>query len=258
MGHALNKLLKDFVVRYKAMRGHRVKLRPGWDCHGLPIELKALRSVASGDGDNGDGGVWDRGRDPISVRQLARTFAEDAMRRQESAFRSWSLLADWDQPYRTSEPSYEASQLRLFWKLYERGLVHRAYKPVHWSPSTRTALAEAELEYNDEHKSTAVYVRFRMVNFPVERFGKLSPGSGSGFHPVYAVCWTTTPWTLPLNNAICSGREVHYSLLAPEKLLKKGYQLKNSTWLLTESAYVLAEPFERAISMLLPSKQRGN
>jgi isoleucyl-tRNA synthetase len=206
VGHAVNKILKDFVVRYKMSSGHRVRFRPGWDCHGLPIERKVEQ----------EGGQTSY--TAIERRTAARTVAEQAIAQQMNSFRRWGVLGDWNRPYRTMDPVYEARQLRLFWQIFEKGLVYQAFKPVYYSPSSRTALAESELEYNAQHISTSVHFRFPLINFPLESVVSGLDEGGKRHCSVYALVWTTTPWTLPLNDAICYSPDAHYLLIEmPEK-----------------------------------------
>ncbi|XP_041353024.1 isoleucine--tRNA ligase, mitochondrial-like [Gigantopelta aegis] len=197
VGHALNKILKDITNRYKLLRGFKVHYIPGWDCHGLPIELKAL-----------EGGKTDqKTMTPVDIRKKARRFAEQAIKHQKESFRRWGVMADWNNNcYTTFSPQYQADQIQIFYSLFEKGYIYQDYMPVYWSPSSRTALAEAELEYNEEHVSKSVYVKFPMAQ--VSNDIKNIAGNSS----VYAVVWTTTPWTLPFNQAICYGEGIQYCL----------------------------------------------
>lgn len=197
VGHAINKILKDFILRSRVYIGNRVEFVPGWDCHGLPIELKVNKEL-------------NKGLSPVEIRRRAQLVAERSMSTQKASFRRWGVLADWDHPYYTMHPSYVARQLRLFAKLYGKGLVYRAYKPVYWSPSSKTALAESELEYKENHESTAVYYRFEVING-----GKLVQHLQSDKRPIrlFALIWTTTPWTLPLNDVIAFRPETEYALI---------------------------------------------
>ncbi|XP_076680378.1 isoleucyl-tRNA synthetase, mitochondrial [Andrena cerasifolii] len=183
MGHAINKILKDITLRNHVLRGKRVHYVPGWDCHGLPIELKAIHGVNI--------------QDPLEIRQTARRYAEQAIAQQKRAFESWGVMADWRESgcYFTNQSSYIKNQLRQFIKLYERGIVFRDFMPVYWSPSSRTALAESELEYNKQHQSKAAIVRLRVADFPDNL-------SSFNDRTVYALTWTTTPWTLVANQAL--------------------------------------------------------
>ncbi|BET00685.1 Isoleucyl-tRNA synthetase [Nesidiocoris tenuis] len=195
MGHAINKVLKDIINRWHLLDGRKVHYVPGWDCHGLPIELKAL---TAGDSSN---------LSALDIRKKAKEFAERTVAEQKIVFRSWGVMADWDNPggcYHTFDRPYVANQLEQFYQLYRKGLVYRKLKPVYWSPAARTALAESELEYNPKHKSTAVTLRLKIQN-PPDDWG--SDGN------IYALIWTTTPWTLPANQAVAYNPDVGYSLV---------------------------------------------
>ncbi len=174
MGTALNKILKDLVVKSKTMAGFRAPFLPGWDCHGLPIEFKVVKQ--------------DKGLPPVEVRrrseELARKFI-DVQRRQ---FKRLGVFGQWEQPYLTLDPGYEAEILRAFAGLVERGLVYESKKPVYWSTGARTALAEAEVEYQEED-APAIYVKFALTDGPLAGLASI-------------VIWTTTPWTLPANLAV--------------------------------------------------------
>ena len=190
MGHALNKILKDIINRYKLLRGYKVHYRPGWDCHGLPIELKACRDSDSAS--------------VAEIRSKASSFAVHALQEQKEAFQKWGCLGDWDNPYLTMHSAYEADQIGVFYEMYKKGCVYQGVKPVYWSPSSRTALAEAELEYK-VHTSQSVYALF-----PVTSKGGISiEGSGE----ISALVWTTTPWTLVANRAVCYHPNHSYSLV---------------------------------------------
>ncbi|KAK3299932.1 tRNA synthetases class I-domain-containing protein [Chaetomium fimeti] len=195
-GHALNKILKDMILRFKVQQGRRVSYIPGWDCHGLPIELQAVGPKAD---DRMSAGA---------IRKAARKLATKTVASQMKSFRTYAVMGDWDAHWTTMDMAYEIRQLRLFRQMARRGLVYRKYKPVYWSPSSGTALAEAELEYNDAHVSTAAFVRFRVVSGYHEMPG-LEDISGN----LYAVIWTTTPWTLPANQAIAINEELQYHVV---------------------------------------------
>lgn len=185
LGHAVNKILKDFICKYQLQRGNRVEFVPGWDCHGLPIELKAKSSSTESD--------------PISVRNGASKFAQETIENQKKVFKRWGVTADWDNPYVTCDIKYVEHELRLFYHLYSKGLVYRDRLPVFWSTCYKTALAEAELEYNQEHKSTAAYVKF--------------PISSIGYDKLFALIWTSTPWTLLSNQSIGYSSNMKYSIV---------------------------------------------
>ncbi|KAG7511082.1 isoleucine-tRNA ligase, mitochondrial isoform X1 [Solea senegalensis] len=195
VGHALNKIIKDIRNRFEMMRGRQVHYIPGWDCHGLPIELKAL-------GDQGTSGL-----SPLQIRQKAREFAEGAIARQKAAFQRWGVMADWDKCYYTFDGAYEAAQLKVFQEMHSKGLIYQDYKPVFWSPSSRTALAEAELEYNPAHVSRAIYATFPLTTLPPQI------ASENGLDNVSVLVWTTQPWTIPANQAVCYMPNAQYSVV---------------------------------------------
>src|SRR5438309_8876091 len=174
MGTALNKILKDFVVKSQTMLGKRAPFVPGWDCHGLPIEYKVVKES--------------RGLSPLEIRKKSEAFARKFIDIQREQFKRLGVLGDWEHPYLTMDPKYEAEILRAFAVFVEKGLVYQSKKPVFWSTGAQTALAEAEVEYQ-ERDDTAVYVKFPIASG--ELAGKAS-----------IAIWTTTPWTLPANMAI--------------------------------------------------------
>ena len=196
MGHALNKVLKDMILRAKVQQGRRVLYRPGWDCHGLPIEMKALGSSST------------KGMTPTQVRETARKLASKTVKEQMAGFRSLGVMSDWGKKWTTMDREFEIRQLRVFQNLVRRGLIYRKHKPVYWSVSSRTALAEAELEYRDDHVSTAAYIKFPIVS-DWKSVTWLSQIDG----PLYAAIWTTTPWTLPANKAIAVHNDLTYSVI---------------------------------------------
>jgi isoleucyl-tRNA synthetase len=190
MGTALNKILKDFVVKSQTMLGKRAPYVPGWDCHGLPIEYKVVKES--------------RGLSPLEIRKRSEAFARKFINIQREQFKRLGVFGDWENPYLTMDPKYEAEILRAFAVFVEEGLVYQSKKPVFWSTGAQTALAEAEVEYQ-ERDDTAVYVKFR-----------LTPNSEKlvGRSPTYLVIWTTTPWTLPANLAVAFNPKLSYRLSA--------------------------------------------
>jgi isoleucyl-tRNA synthetase len=174
MGTALNKILKDLIVKSRAMAGFRAPYIPGWDCHGLPIEFKVVKES--------------KGLSPLEVRKRSETYARKYIDIQRRQFRRLGVLGDWDHPYLTLDPSYEAVILRVFAELVEKDLVYQSKKPVFWSTGAQTALAEAEVEYKDR-TDPSIYVAFPILTGPFA--GRAS-----------IVIWTTTPWTIPANLAI--------------------------------------------------------
>ncbi|XP_066451185.1 isoleucine--tRNA ligase, mitochondrial [Eleutherodactylus coqui] len=198
VGHALNKILKDITNRFHMMRGYNVSFVPGWDCHGLPIELMALAEM----GETSDS------LSPMEIRSRARAFAEKAIEKQKSSFIRWGVMADWENCYYTFDQKYEAKQLGIFYIMHEKGHIYQDYRPVFWSPSTRTALAEAELEYNQQHVSRSIFVKFPLQK-PPAKLASMIDGSTT----VSALIWTTQPWTIPANQAICYMPDTTYSLV---------------------------------------------
>jgi isoleucyl-tRNA synthetase len=180
MGTALNKLLKDLVVKSKTMAGFTTPFIPGWDCHGLPIEFKVVKETA--------------GLEPAEIRRRCADFAAKYIDIQRGSFRRLGVFGDWENPYLTMAPGYEASILRVFAKLVENGNIYQAKKPVQWSYGAQTALAEAEVEYADK-ESPAIFVKFEL-----ER----------GIHSASIPIWTTTPWTLPANLGLAVHPEFTY------------------------------------------------
>lgn len=174
---------------------------PGWDCHGLPIEIKALEKQRKKYKNA-------NALDAIEVRQAARSLAADTVKEQMMGFKEWGIMADWNKAWKTMDKSFEMEQLRVFQEMVKAGLIFRRYKPVYWSPSSKTALAEAELEYKNDHESTAAYVKFPLTTLPDGLRSRL-PQGGS----LSAVIWTTTPWTLPANRAIAVHSELEYSVI---------------------------------------------
>lgn len=192
IGTALNKILKDAVCRYKSMRGFRVPYVPGWDCHGLPIEHKVTKELR------------DEGKDlePLTLRKKCAEFSASYIQKQQGQFQRLGVLADWENAYRTMEPKYEAEILRTFAAFVREGVVYRSKKPVYWSIPCETALAEGEIEYK-EHHSPSIWVAFSIIeNEASQQLGLESD--------VKVVIWTTTPWTLPANQAIAVNPELEY------------------------------------------------
>ncbi|KAL9044305.1 MAG: hypothetical protein Q9214_002548 [Letrouitia sp. 1 TL-2023] len=197
IGHALNKILKDITCRFQLLEGRRVDFVPGWDCHGLPIELEALKKLKQ-NGAVGD----DEQAHPTKIRQTARHLAQRTVETQMASFRKWGIMADWHNAWKTMDNGFEIGQLNVFKEMVQGNLIYRRFKPVYWSPSSRTALAEAELEYKVDHLSTAAYVKFPMRIALKEKLTTVS-----------AVIWTTLPWTLPANRAIAVNPDLLYLIL---------------------------------------------
>ncbi len=200
LGHAVNKVLKDIVVKSHLLDGYDAPYVPGWDCHGLPIEIAVEKKF----------GRPGQKLDARAFRAACREFAAKQIEGQRADFKRLGVLGDWDHPYLTMDPRYEAQQIRALGKLIENGHLYRGLKPVHWCLDCRSALAEAEVEYEDR-TSTAVDVAFRCVDVTdfVRRFKGGIPAIGS--LPVSVVIWTTTPWTLPANEAVAVRADFEYA-----------------------------------------------
>lgn len=202
IGHALNKILKDIVIKYKNMKGFQAPFIPGWDCHGLPIEHAVLKNL----------GPKAKEKSDPEFRALCRQEAQKWVDHQRPQFQRLGVVADWDHPYLTMQPEYEAEQVREFARAYQKNLVYLGTKPVYWNWSLQTSLADAEVEYH-QHKSPAVYVKF-----PVKDATTLQK-LGSPKKPISFVIWTTTPWTLPANLGIALNEEFDYSIFEIESEL---------------------------------------
>ena len=189
-GHALNKILKDIVIRYKTMCGFYSPYIPGWDTHGLPIENKILSEMK----------LSHTNISIIELRKKAAQYALEQIEIQKSQFQKLQLFTDFKKIYKTLDKSYEIEQLKLFYSLYQKGLIYKGLKPVYWSPTSQSALAEAEVEYQ-EHHSPSIFVKFKVMESDV-----LSPND-------YLIIWTTTPWTLIANSGVAINKDFNYSLI---------------------------------------------
>ena len=197
MGHALNKLLKDFVVKIQSMKGYDASFVPGWDCHGLPIEHQVGKELKKKKNDFSK----------ADIRKLCREYAANFVDIQKEEFKRLGVFASWDKPYLTMDFSYEATIVREFSKFIEQGMVYKGLKPVHWCTTCRTALAEAEVEH-ENHKSPSIYVKFRVQSNWSDQITGLDPAK------THFVIWTTTPWTLPANLAICLHPDFEYTAIS--------------------------------------------
>ena len=198
LGTALNKILKDFVVRYKNMSGFKAPYVPGYDTHGLPTELKARKQAGKKSSEQ---------ISPLELRKLCREFALGFVDDQRDQFKRLGVLGEWDNPYLTLKPEFVARQVEIFGEMAKKGYIYKGLKPVYWCPECQTALAEAEIEYAED-PCHSIYVKFKVT----DDFGKLA-GLGADLDKTYFVIWTTTTWTLPSNVAICVGPNYEYSLL---------------------------------------------
>lgn len=200
VGHALNKILKDIINRYQLLQGRKVRYVPGWDCHGLPIELKVLQNMKQAERQE---------LTPLKLRQKAKEFALQAVDEQRKGFKRYGVWGDWEHPYLTMAPEYEAAQIGVFKQMVLKGCIYRGLKPVNWSPSSRTALAEAELEYPEGHTSRSLYAAFPMTSLSdavKDKFSEYLPDLG-------VAIWTTTPWTIPANLAVAVNPDLDYAVV---------------------------------------------
>lgn len=195
MGHALNKVLKDIIVRFKTMSGYNSPYVPGWDTHGLPIEQQVIKKL----------GLNRHAVSALEFRSRCKDYAKEYVEIQKEQFKRLGIRGDWDNPYLTLEKEYEAAQIGVFGEMAKKGYIYKGLKPVYWCPTCETALAEAEIDYADK-KATAIFVKF-----PVKDSKGLFPENNS-----YVVIWTTTPWTIPANVAISVHPEFTYALVKSE------------------------------------------
>lgn len=234
LGHCLNKVLKDIIIKYKTMRGYYAPFVPGWDCHGLPIEHQVDKKLGS----------KKESTPVLEKRRLCREYANKFLDIQREEFIRLGVFGDWQDPYITMDHAYEASIVREFNKFVKKDSVYKGKKPVHWCPTCVTALAEAEVEYADK-ESPSIYVKFKVINAQ----GKFVPDSDSGSH---FVIWTTTPWTLPANMALAlhpdfiyravktpDGELIIAGELIEDCMKKIGYS--EGDYYVTESAWTGAE-----------------
>ncbi len=193
MGHTLNKILKDFVIKYKLMKGYKTPYVPGWDTHGLPIEQQAIKKLGINRSEVG----------PVKFREICRDFAVKYIANQKEQFKRLGAIGDWDNEYITLTPEFEAREIEVFGRMAKKGLLYRGLKPVYWCPTCETALAEAEIEYNEDG-TDSIYVKFNV---------KDDKGVLAGFDNVGFVIWTTTTWTIPGNVAISINPFFEYALI---------------------------------------------
>jgi len=200
IGHALNKILKDTINKYQLLQGRKVRYVAGWDCHGLPIELKVLQTLKPEER---------KQLTPLSLRQKAKGFALNAVENQLQSFKRYGIWGDWEHPYLTLTPDYEAAQIGVFGQMVLKGYIYRGLKPVHWSPSSKTALAEAELEYPEGHTSRSIYAAFEVTSLSKELQMPLDPFLGE----LGVAIWTTTPWTIPANLGVSVNPDLVYAVV---------------------------------------------
>ncbi|MCC5626834.1 isoleucine--tRNA ligase [Nostoc sphaeroides CHAB 2801] len=200
IGHALNKILKDIINRYQLLQGRKVRYVPGWDCHGLPIELKVLQNMKSAERQN---------LTPLQLRQKAKEFGLATVNDQRQNFQRYGIWGDWNHPYLTLKPEYEAAQIGVFGQMFLKGYIYRGLKPVHWSPSSQTALAEAELEYPEGHVSRSIYAAFAVISLSEA----VKPLLAEYLSDLGVAIWTTTPWTIPGNLAVAVNADLNYAVV---------------------------------------------
>lgn len=232
IGHALNKTLKDIIIKYKNMRGYQATFIPGWDCHGLPIEHKVMKDLADKKQVKSD----------EEILALCRAEAQKWIDHQATQFQRLGILADWEHPYATMTADYEAEVVREFARTFKKGVIYRGSKPVYWNWTLKTALADAEIEYH-MHKSPSIYVKFNVTD--PATLAKLGVQEKTSF-----VIWTTTPWTLPANVGICLHPDFEYGVykvdgenLIIAKALKELFE-KETNLSLVETKSVLGKDLE--------------
>ena len=215
IGHCFNKILKDIILKYNSSIGRGIEYIPGWDCHGLPIEHQVLKKIKTKD------------ISKVEIRNHCEEFAMKFVKSQRDEFKRLGVISDWENPYLTMSKQFEANQIKVFAEMFFDGFIYRGLKPVNWSPSSRTALAEAELDYPEHHISKSVYVKCeasKNTKSILEIDGDL-----------HFLIWTTTPWTLPANKAISVNKDFEYGifkynnefLLVELELSKKIIELTN-------------------------------
>ena len=205
VGTALNKILKDILLKYKSQSGFYAPYVPGYDGHGLPIENAVVKNIKGGR----------NALTPYELRQKCREFAHKNLQGQENEFKRLGVLGDWEHPYLTINSEFEAEQIRVFGEMFKKGYIEKGLKPVYWCASCETALAEAEVEYAD-HTSTSIYVRFKFDDDAVKKINEILHFSSQIQNDIYAIIWTTTPWTIPSNMAISMHPRYEYTFFKKE------------------------------------------
>src|ERR671939_2049465 len=208
LGTALNKILKDFIVKSRTMMGYDAPYVPGYDCHGLPIERYVDRKL----------GAKKANMPAVAIRRACREHAAQALKRQTRDFQRLGIFGEWENPYLTMANTYEAETARLFASFIERGYVYKGARPVYWCIHDQTALAEAEVEYR-QHTSPSVYVKFPLSEDTVDgkAFKREVLGSEDDPRQIFFLIWTTTPWTLPANLGIAVNPNFDYAAVQNEK-----------------------------------------
>jgi len=225
IGHCLNKVLKDIILKYNSIIGKGIDYIPGWDCHGLPIEHQVSRKIKN------------KNMPKVEIRNMCEEFALSFVESQKEEFKRLGVIADWSNSYLTIDPGFEANQIGVFWDMYSKGFIYRGLKPVHWSPSSRTALAEAELDYPENHISKSIYVKFRIKEetVSISSIKKLNK-------PLFLMIWTTTPWTLPANEAVSVNKDFKYGI----------YQTDEEYWMIEkELSQKIDEKIDKEFTLVL-------
>ncbi|MDD4363025.1 MAG: class I tRNA ligase family protein, partial [Atribacterota bacterium] len=199
IGTAYNKILKDIIPKYHWMKGHNAYYVPGWDTHGMPIEHQVSKNLK----------VTIHDIDPVKLREKCQEYAKKYINIQMEEFKRLGVIADWEKPYLTFLPEYEEKQIEIFGRMYQRGYIYKGKKAVYWCPSCETALAAAEIEYNDE-QSDSIFVKFPVI----DDIKKIFPEAKDD--ETFIVIWTTTPWTIPANMGIAVHPDFDYSLVKTE------------------------------------------
>jgi isoleucyl-tRNA synthetase len=220
LGHALNKCLKDFIVKSKNMAGLDAPYVPGWDCHGLPIEIKVDQQL----------GGKKLQMNPTDVRLACRQYAEKFLNLQREQFKRIGVFGRWDRPYSTMDKEYEAVVLGTFYTFFEKAFVYKGLRSVYWCIPDRTALAEAEVEY-ENHTSPTIWVKYRLQSDPRTIDPALADAGIHGDKPIFTIIWTTTPWTIPASMAVAFHPSDEYVALETE-----------------EAIYIVAEKLGKAVA----------
>jgi len=237
MGHALNKILKDITVKHKASLGFVSPYVPGWDCHGLPIEHQLMKEKG-----------WDKRKVArVTFREEAARYAEHFIGVQRQEFKRLGVMGEWDKPYKTMAPSFEAGIVKTFYDLFGKGFIYRDKKPVYWCGICETALADAEVEYEDK-KSPSIYVKFPLVEWPSNEEAQAA-AKAAGKQKVFVLAWTTTPWTLPANVALAFHPEQKYRLWQSPKSPDK-YLVGDPGWKVLEETLGPGNPNPVTVSGL--------
>ncbi|QLE42392.1 isoleucine--tRNA ligase [Nostoc sp. C052] len=243
IGHALNKILKDIINRYQLLKGRKVRYVPGWDCHGLPIELKVLQNMKSAERQN---------LTPLQLRQKAKEFALATVDNQRQNFKRYGIWGDWDNPYLTLKPEYEAAQIGVFGQMFLKGYIYRGLKPVHWSPSSKTALAEAELEYPEGHVSRSIYAAFPITSLA----SAVKPLLAEYQSDLGVAIWTTTPWTIPANLAVAVNADLNYAVV--EVSHPEGEAQSNFKYLIVAADLIERLSSTLGVELTLKATFKGN